>query len=724
MKRFVAARFLSVPLIASLALSGVIFGVKELGGLESAELGAYDLAMRSRNVEGADPRILVVGITAADIKKYAKASVPIVPDEIIVQALKKLMTEEAMVVGVDLVKDVAKGEILTIFQDEKNQIIPTCSHGSKGVEALKSPEGVDPGKVGYIDIPVDADGIVRRISLFDRSSDTTADCQAQLALPMLLSETYLASKHSLEPGFDEKTGNYYIGKFQVKPLQSNFGGYGKTETTGYPIMLNYRDPSKVAELVSLEEFLAGKVTNIKDRIVLIGSNDPASQDIKRTPYSAGRAEHSTMQGVMVLAQATSQMVSMALDNRSLIKSWPEWTEGLWLWGWALAGGSLALLIRHPGKLAGAIALTGVGTVGSFGLLFLNSYWVPVVAPLLGLGTSALAVYAWRNYGIDREQQRMQKLAQNQGQTIEALQQLLAQQPVTGARFTNAPAPGAATTAIPAQRLLGKRYQTTGILGAGGFATTYMAEDMDRPSRPKCAIKHLTPARRDQAFVDMSRRLFNTEAQILERLGSHEQIPNLLAYFEENQEFYLVQELVVGQPLDQELADTKEPWTEEKVIDFLRQMLPVLEHIHERGVIHRDVKPSNIIRRASDNVLVLIDFGAVKEINPEIPDAHTIALGTRGYTPAEQYAGHPRFGSDIYALGMTAIEAATNTSPREIPLDDQDGGLAWQELSPVSAALAAVIDKMVAYQFQNRYQRAADVLQDLQKISPQDVNKSA
>jgi serine/threonine protein kinase len=264
-------------------------------------------------------------------------------------------------------------------------------------------------------------------------------------------------------------------------------------------------------------------------------------------------------------------------------------------------------------------------------------------------------------------------------------------------------------------LLGDRYQTINILGAGGFATTYLAEDNKKPSKPRCAIKHLAPARRDAAFVDMARRLFNTEAAILERLGTHEQIPNLLAYFEQNGEFYLVQELIEGKCLDEELDDTAEPWTEKKVVDLLQQMLPVLEYIHERGVIHRDIKPSNIIRRNKDNVFVLIDFGAVKEINPQMPDANTIAIGTRGYTPAEQYAGFPRFASDVYALGTIAIEAATNTNPREIPQNEKTGGLDWEDLAPISPELKAIINKMVAYQYQQRYQRAADVLQDLQAM---------
>jgi serine/threonine protein kinase len=136
---------------------------------------------------------------------------------------------------------------------------------------------------------------------------------------------------------------------------------------------------------------------------------------------------------------------------------------------------------------------------------------------------------------------------------------------------------------------------------------------------------------------LARRLFNTEAEILSRLGHHAQIPNLLAYFEHQQEFYLVQEFIDGTPLDRELEGAIEPWTEAQAIDFLRQLLPVLGFIHSQHVIHRDLKPGNIIRERDRGKLVLIDFGAVKEIQPHNPDDdRTIAIGTRGYTPPEQY----------------------------------------------------------------------------------------
>jgi CHASE2 domain-containing sensor protein/predicted Ser/Thr protein kinase len=705
-----AVRFYSVPLLAGLAVTGVVFGIKELGWLQQRELDAYDQATRLRPIEKPDPRILVVGITEEDLGKYGFP----VPDPMINQALQKLIDGQAAVIGLDLIKYLAKGDLLKTFQGD-NQVVAICSHGGKSEENINSPPGMDTeetsAKVSFADLPIDPDSVVRRSSLIVSGIDPKSGCQAQESLAELTATRYLASVHKIQPNFDEKAGVYQIGKLVIPNLTASFGGYQKAETGGYPVMLNYRRSDNAFETVTFSDVMDGKVTNVQDRIVLVGA--AYKGDSFRTPFSPMGAEKQKMLGVTVHAQATSQLISAVLDNRSLIRSWSEPIEGLWLFGWSLVGGSLAWSVRHPGKLLGSLTLAGTGLIAAFGLLFANAVWIPVVSPLLGLGGAALAAYGWRNYGIDREQQKMQALSRNQEQTIEALKQILSQQPITGIPTQHLPQPLPVTTAIPEQKLLGDRYQTINILGAGGFATTYLAEDKNKPSHPRCAIKHLTPARRDDAFVGMARRLFNTEAAILEKLGNHAQIPNLLAYFEQSGEFYLVQELIEGKCLDVELDEATEPWTEAKVINLLQQMLPVLEYIHERGVIHRDIKPSNIIRRSKDNVFVLIDFGAVKEINPQLPDANTIAIGTRGYTPAEQYAGFPRFASDVFALGTIAIEAATNTNPREIPQNEKTGGLEWEQLAPLSVELKAIINQMVAYQYQHRYSRAADVLQALQ-----------
>ncbi len=206
------------------------------------------------------------------------------------------------------------------------------------------------------------------------------------------------------------------------------------------------------------------------------------------------------------------------------------------------------------------------------------------------------------------------------------------------------------------------------------------------------------------------------------MGKHDQIPQLLAYFEEDQEFYLVQEFVPGYPLSRELTLGKQ-MPEAQVVAMLRDLLHTLEFVHGQGVIHRDIKPSNIIRRQSDAKLVLIDFGAVKEIpqlaedgsRAELQTAATIGIGTQGYMPNEQYAGNPRLSSDIYALGMTAIQALTGLPPSQLQKDPETEDVLWKHRTEVSHELALVISKMVRYHFSQRYQSAHEVLEALQQM---------
>jgi serine/threonine-protein kinase len=265
------------------------------------------------------------------------------------------------------------------------------------------------------------------------------------------------------------------------------------------------------------------------------------------------------------------------------------------------------------------------------------------------------------------------------------------------------------------------------LRTGGFGQTYIAEDTQRPGQPKCVVKHLMPATHNPQFMDLARRLFNTEAEILEKLGRHEQIPQLLAYFEDNQEFFLVQEFIEGYPLSEEMLPGQ-PMSEAKVISILEDVLTVLTFVHSYGVIHRDIKPNNIMRRGQDGKLILIDFGAVKKIStqivyPETGEAPTIAIGTGGYIAPEQALGHPRLSSDIYSLGMTVIEALTGIPPRNLPEDSVTGDILWQYQARVSTEVAVIIDKMTARDLAQRYKSAAEVLDSLRCLVNPTVPKS-
>jgi eukaryotic-like serine/threonine-protein kinase len=264
-----------------------------------------------------------------------------------------------------------------------------------------------------------------------------------------------------------------------------------------------------------------------------------------------------------------------------------------------------------------------------------------------------------------------------------------------------------------------RYKIIRDLGKGGFSETYLASDMDLPGNPHCVVKLLKPIFTDPESLEIAARLFEREAQVLYRVGTHDQIPRLLAHFEENKEFYLVQEYVAGTLLNKELAKGQK-WSEEQAIDFLKDLLQILEFVHNEQVIHRDVKPANLIRRSSDNKIALIDFGAVKEITAVMETSQGITIiGTPGYTPVEQRDGNPKFNSDIYAVGMTCIQGLTGINPDTLQKKPE---VTWNK-QDVNPHLAAIIDKMVCRDYRRRYQSVDEVLQALSKLEQPTLLKS-
>jgi eukaryotic-like serine/threonine-protein kinase len=268
-------------------------------------------------------------------------------------------------------------------------------------------------------------------------------------------------------------------------------------------------------------------------------------------------------------------------------------------------------------------------------------------------------------------------------------------------------------------LIGARYKIINVLGAGGFGHTYIAEDTQRPGNPRCVLKHLTFASPNPAVLQQVRRLFQMEAETLERLGRHDQIPQLLAYFEENQEFYLIQEFVEGHPLSDELTEGVH-FSEERVIALLEDILSVLEFVHAQGVIHRDIKPENLIRRDRDGKFVLIDFGAVKTLGNTIAEVTgetslSLPIYTSGYGASEQCLGRPQFSSDLYSLGMVAIQTLTGMRPSQLPQDFHTSEIVWRDQAQVSESLAAFLDKLICYHYLHRYQSALEARQALQQV---------
>lgn len=764
LKQLASSKLLRPAILASLTVTSLLFVGRMLGLSQSLELNAFDQLMQVRPALPPDPRLLIVEVTETDI--LSLKTYPIT-DAVMTQLLSKLDQYQPAAIGLDIFRDIPQppghAELSSLLK-KSDRIIPVCKLSDAESPGNPPPPGLPNSRVGFADLTPDDNGIVRRALLFAKPPKNSR-CTIDTSFSFQLARKYLENKGvklDLIPQNRFKLGKGFkpewtsidllkLGNVILPPLTRNDGGYQNAQTGGYQLLLNYRSGASLARSVTISEVLNNRVDPswVKDRVVLIGGTAPSLNDTFYTPYSSGLRGSQKMPGVVVHGQIVSQLLSTALDGRPQFWFWPDWVEVLWIWGWAFTGGILVRVIRHPGQLVLAEGVALGVLLGTSVLVFFGSAWIPVVVPTLGLITTATGVIAYSVYEAKQEADYIAGKVKEQEKNIALLQTLLKEKTIVpsttdtdyeldedGDETEIAPDnddddDGTAvwgedqenlTTTVKADKkdanLLAGHYKINRVLGSGGFGLTYLAQDTHRPGAPVCVVKHLRPARRDQNFLDIARRLFNTEAEILEKLGTHPQIPRLLAHFEERKEFYLVQEYVDGHPINEELpVDKRLP--EAQVVDLLKGVLEILAFIHEHSVIHRDIKPSNIMRRHHDGKLFLIDFGAVKQIQPQErtdQESFTVAIGTRGYAPPEQYAGHPSFSSDIYALGMIGIQAITGIPPHQLTLSPDTGDISWRHLANVREEFALIIDKMVRYHFPARYQSAASVLEDLRQLS--------
>ena len=266
-------------------------------------------------------------------------------------------------------------------------------------------------------------------------------------------------------------------------------------------------------------------------------------------------------------------------------------------------------------------------------------------------------------------------------------------------------------------LLGDRYGAQKIIGQGGFGRTFLAIDEYKPSKPPCVIKQFYPQFQGTSSIQKAAELFELEAVRLEQLGKHSQIPELLAYFSQDERQYLVQEFIDGENLAQTL-ESKGYFSETQIRNLLNNLLPVFEFIHSRQVIHRDIKPENIIFR-QDGQLVLVDFGAAKYATQTALAVTGTRIGTAGYTAPEQANGKAIHASDIYSLGVTCLCLLTEVEPIDL-FDDSEFEWVWREhlKTSVSSELGQILDKMIQPAIKKRYQSATEVLQAIASQSPQ------
>ena len=272
--------------------------------------------------------------------------------------------------------------------------------------------------------------------------------------------------------------------------------------------------------------------------------------------------------------------------------------------------------------------------------------------------------------------------------------------------------------MPESTLVNQRYRILHTLGEGGFGQTFLAEDTQMPSGRHCVLKQLKPVNDDPPTYQLIQERFQREAAILEELGtSHRQIPTLYAYFQEDNFFYLVQEWIEGETLSNYIQKNG-PMRESTVRPMLVSLLSLLEYIHQKQIIHRDIKPDNIILRSDQLEPVLLDFGAVKEtmgtvLSESQNPTKSVVVGTPGFMPSEQSIGRPMFNSDLYALGLVGILALTGKTPQEFSSDPSTGNLIWRpEVPQITPSFANVLECAIQSHPRDRFASAREMREAL------------
>jgi CHASE2 domain-containing sensor protein len=372
--------------VTSLVVTSVLMGVRFLGILQKWELKAYDHLLRQRPSESPDSRILLVGANEEDLRKYKHP----LPDAVLAQLIAKLQQHRPLAMGLDIVRDnpVPPGYGSFVTQLQQNRNLVTVCFDSEPKNAIAPPPKSPEDQVGFIDLPNDqSDDFIRR-HLQSRSPNpisTISICKTPYSFSLQLAYLYLQAKGF--PGKVTPEQNWQFGNVVFKRLESRSGGYQNLDARGNQVLINYRPTPQIAQQVTVEEVLTGKLDPkwVKDRVVLIGVVAPSIQDYHDTPY--GR-----MRGLEVHAHMVSQTLGAVLDKRPLIWWWAQWGDALWVWGWSLTGGIVVCMVRWRSvnqrqstlRLVLAVSISVLVLYGFCWVFLLQGGWLPLVPAILGL----------------------------------------------------------------------------------------------------------------------------------------------------------------------------------------------------------------------------------------------------------------------------------------------------------------------------------------------------
>lgn len=394
----------AIASLSMIAITATLLGVRHLGGLQPLELIAFDHLVRLRSKETApDTRILAIAITEQDIRTQKKWPLS---DRVVAQMLQKLQAMQPAAIGLDLYRDIPiePGHNELVAQLKQPNVIAIQNIDS--ITGTPAPPEVSPEQIGFNDLPIDPDNVVRRSILFaENEKDFLYSFSLRLALAYLEQQGISLQDSPTHPGSPQ------LGKAVFLQLQPNSGGYQTIETGGYQFLLNYRSPEHGARQVSLSDLLNGSLDPnwVKGKIVIIGSTAPSLKDAFLTPYSPALQKNYKMPGVLIHSQMVSQILDAATGNRPLFWFWPEWAEIVWILGWMVMGGILGRATFHPLRLSIGFAGGLVACTLTCFYLFTSGGWVPLAAPALGFALMTGTVVSYRAYQAHQKQQIVMKL---------------------------------------------------------------------------------------------------------------------------------------------------------------------------------------------------------------------------------------------------------------------------------------------------------------------------
>ncbi|HAA27451.1 MAG TPA: transmembrane sensor domain-containing protein [Cyanobacteria bacterium UBA8553] len=380
--------------VTSLVVTSVLMGVRSLGVLQKWELNSYDQLLRQRPSELADSRILLVGAEEKDIRKYKYP----LRDVTLAQLVAKLEKYQPVAIGLDIVRDqpVPPGHELLVTQLQHNQrLVTVCSFGTNPEDAIAPPPNSRAQQVGFIDLENDQqDSIIRRHlqSRTPNSISPLSPCKTSYSLSLQLAYRYLQTKGIPVKTTPEK--NWQFGRVVVKRLKPRSGGYQNLDARGNQVLINYRATPQIAQRVTIEDVLTGKLEPewVKNRVVFIGVTAASVQDHHYTPY--GR-----MRGLEVHAHMVSQILSAVENGRPLIWWLPQWGDALWVLSWSLMGGILVYQLRSQNlrkaqlllRLVLAVSICVTFLYGLCWVFLLQGGWLPLVPAAFGLVITGVAI---------------------------------------------------------------------------------------------------------------------------------------------------------------------------------------------------------------------------------------------------------------------------------------------------------------------------------------------